>query len=82
MFQKKEKLTMFDDVKKGEKFGIRQKLNKKPSIKSKTINYEQLKKKQPIKSKTTNYEKLMNELENLKNNIKSTMLSTIQISNF
>ena len=46
MFQKKEELTMFDDVKKEEKFGIRQKLNKKPSIKSKTINYEQLKKKQ------------------------------------
>ena len=67
---------MFDDVKKGEKF------YKKKSIKSKTINYEQLKKKQPIKSKTSNYEKLMNELENLKNNIKRTMLSTMQISNF
>ena len=76
MFQKKEKLTMFDDVKKGEK------LNKKQSNKSKTINYEQLKKKQSIKSKTTNYEKLMNELENLKNNIKSKMLSTMQFSYF
>ena len=70
---------MFDDVKKGEKLN---KFKKKQSIKSKTINYEQLKKKQPIKSKTTNYEKLMNELENLKNNIKNTMLSTMQISNF
>ena len=43
---------------------------------------EKLKKKQPIKSKTTNYEKLMNELENLKNNIKSKILTTMQMSNF
>ena len=61
--EKEGELTMFDDVKKGEK----------------------LKKKQPIKSKTTNYEKLkakiihylrniMNELENLKNNIKSKII--------
>ena len=36
--EKEGELTMFDDVKKGEK------LKKKKSIKSKTINYEQLKK--------------------------------------
>ena len=59
---------MFDDVKKGEKFGIRQKLNKKPSIKSKTINYEQLKKKQ------SKLQEINEWIKNLKNNIKNTML--------
>ena len=43
--EKEGELTMFDDVKKGEK------LKKKKSIKSKIINYEKLKKKQPIRAK-------------------------------
>ena len=67
---------MFDDVKKGKK------LNKKQSIKKQNHKLWAIKEKATHQKQNHNYEKLMNELENLKNNIKSTMLSTMQISNF